>query len=130
MTVSPRTGVTGLTPQNEESIPAAPTTDIEEHPSITAPTDLISPQLPKVDEHVSELIQDLKLDDEKVSRDSQPTEDDFDENGEPKFPLEHLVRLDEMVNKPKWIIPVLPKAELEVLLDASINLARKGNCHY
>ena len=54
------------------------------------------------------------------------TDDDFDENGDPVFPHDLLAKLDEMVNKPKWIIPVLPKAELELLMDATIRLAKKG----
>ena len=53
-------------------------------------------------------------------------ESDFDENGEPIFPHNELASLDEMVNRPKWVIPVLPKGELEVLIDASIKLAKKG----
>ena len=57
----------------------------------------------------------------------EATEEDFDENGDPIFPHDLLSRLDEMVNKPKWIIPVLPKAELELLMDATILLAKKGN---
>ena len=53
-------------------------------------------------------------------------ESDFDENGEPIFPNNELASLDEMVNRPKWVIPVLPNGELEVLIDASIKLAKKG----
>ena len=45
---------------------------------------------------------------------------------EPEFPLEELSRLDDMINKPRWVVPVLPKGELEVLLDASIMLCKKG----
>lgn len=41
-----------------------------------------------------------------------------------QFPVEDLQRLDEMLNRTRWIVPVLPKSELEVLLDASINLSR------
>ena len=45
---------------------------------------------------------------------------------EPEFPLEELSRLDDMINKPRWVVPVLPKGELEVLLDAAIILCKKG----
>ncbi|XP_071799117.1 ubiquitin carboxyl-terminal hydrolase 9X-like isoform X1 [Asterias amurensis] len=45
---------------------------------------------------------------------------------EPEFPLEELNRLDDMINKPRWVVPVLPKGELEVLLESSINLCKKG----
>ena len=40
------------------------------------------------------------------------------------FPSEDLQRLDEMLNRTRWIVPVLPKSELECLLDASIRLCR------
>lgn len=43
------------------------------------------------------------------------------------FPVDELQRLDELLNKPRWIVPVLAKQELEVLLDASIDLCRQGN---
>ena len=59
-----------------------------------------------------------------------------DENGEtgapppeyqqPEFPVAELARLDEMVNRTRWVVPVLPKSELEVLLDASIALCKRG----
>jgi len=31
-----------------------------------------------------------------------------------------------MINRPRWVVPVLPKGELEVLLEASIKLCRAG----
>lgn len=47
-------------------------------------------------------------------------------NGEVVFPLTELSKLDEMINRPRWVVPVLPKGELEVLLEASIKLCRAG----
>ena len=47
-------------------------------------------------------------------------------NGEVAFPLAELSKLDEMINRPRWVVPVLPKGELEVLLEASIKLCRAG----
>ena len=70
-------------------------------------------------------IEALKVIDESEN-DSIITDSDFDEKGNPIFPHELLLKLDEMVNKTKWIIPVLPKAELEVLMNAAIKLSRKG----
>lgn len=29
--------------------------------------------------------------------------------------------------RPRWVVPVLPKGELEVLLEAAIDLSKKGN---
>nr|XP_051686462.1 probable ubiquitin carboxyl-terminal hydrolase FAF-X [Oryctolagus cuniculus] len=31
-----------------------------------------------------------------------------------------------MINRPRWVVPVLPKGELEVLLEAAIDLSKKG----
>ncbi|BFZ00611.1 hypothetical protein BsWGS_03650 [Bradybaena similaris] len=47
-------------------------------------------------------------------------------DAEPEFPLLELGRLDEMINRPRWVVPVLPKGELEVLLDAAIKLSKEG----
>lgn len=47
-------------------------------------------------------------------------------NGEPNFPINELARLDEMINRQRWVVPVLSKGELEVLLDASIKLCKAG----
>lgn len=48
------------------------------------------------------------------------------EGQEPDFPHAELARLDEMINRPRWVVPVLPHGELEVLLDAAINLSKHG----
>ncbi|RWS27831.1 putative ubiquitin carboxyl-terminal hydrolase FAF-X-like protein [Leptotrombidium deliense] len=45
---------------------------------------------------------------------------------EPEFPIAELTRLDDMINRPRWVIPVLPKGELEILLEASIELCKRG----
>jgi ubiquitin carboxyl-terminal hydrolase 9/24 len=45
--------------------------------------------------------------------------------GEPYFPVSELARLEEMISRTRWVVPVLPKCELEILLDASINLCRR-----
>jgi ubiquitin carboxyl-terminal hydrolase 9/24 len=42
------------------------------------------------------------------------------------FPVEKLQRLDEMINKTHWIVPVLAKQELEILLDASIRQCKQN----
>lgn len=46
--------------------------------------------------------------------------------GEPYFPVTELARLEEMISRTRWVVPVLPKCELEILLDASINLCKRG----
>lgn len=45
---------------------------------------------------------------------------------EPDFPHAELARLDEMINRPRWVVPVLPNGELEILLDAAITLSKQG----
>ena len=46
---------------------------------------------------------------------------------EPDFPVDVLTSLDEQLNRPRWVVPVLPKSDLEQLLEASIKLAKAGN---
>ncbi|XP_047391135.1 probable ubiquitin carboxyl-terminal hydrolase FAF-X isoform X5 [Sciurus carolinensis] len=48
------------------------------------------------------------------------------EEEEPIFPHTDLAKLDDMINRPRWVVPVLPKGELEVLLEAAIDLSKKG----
>uniref|UniRef100_A0A8C9SFP8 ubiquitinyl hydrolase 1 n=1 Tax=Scleropages formosus TaxID=113540 RepID=A0A8C9SFP8_SCLFO len=48
------------------------------------------------------------------------------EDEEPAFPHTDLAKLDDMINRPRWVVPVLPKGELEVLLEAAIDLCKKG----
>uniref|UniRef100_A0A671TG38 ubiquitinyl hydrolase 1 n=1 Tax=Sinocyclocheilus anshuiensis TaxID=1608454 RepID=A0A671TG38_9TELE len=48
------------------------------------------------------------------------------EEEEPAFPHTELAKLDDMINRPRWVVPVLPKGELEVLLEAAIDLCKKG----
>lgn len=45
---------------------------------------------------------------------------------EPDFPHAELARLDEMINRPRWVVPVLPNGELEILLDTAISLSKQG----
>ena len=53
--------------------------------------------------------------------DQQPSVDD-----NVQFPIDELQRLDEMLNRIRWVVPVLPKNELENLLDAAISLCRQN----
>ncbi|XP_043927770.1 probable ubiquitin carboxyl-terminal hydrolase FAF-X [Protopterus annectens] len=48
------------------------------------------------------------------------------EDEEPAFPHTDLAKLDDMINRSRWVVPVLPKGELEVLLEAAIDLSKKG----
>ncbi|XP_036281525.1 probable ubiquitin carboxyl-terminal hydrolase FAF-X isoform X4 [Pipistrellus kuhlii] len=60
--------------------------------------------------------------DEQGQGDAPPQQEDE----EPDFPHNDLAKLDDMINRPRWVVPVLPKGELEVLLEAAIDLSKKG----
>lgn len=45
---------------------------------------------------------------------------------ESDFPLDHLTKLDDQLNRPKWVVPVRADDDLERLLKASIKLCREG----
>lgn len=47
---------------------------------------------------------------------------------EPDFPVKELYELEALVNKTKWVVPVMPGQQLEVLLRASTALAKQGMC--
>ena len=51
------------------------------------------------------------------------------QRSEPDFPHAKLAILDEKISSPRWIVPVLPDQELECLLQASIELCKKGMFH-
>lgn len=48
------------------------------------------------------------------------------QKSEPDFPYAKLAILDEKISSPRWVVPVLPEQELECLLQASIDLCKKG----
>ncbi|XP_070258878.1 ubiquitin carboxyl-terminal hydrolase 9X isoform X3 [Myotis yumanensis] len=60
--------------------------------------------------------------DEQGQGDAPPQQDDE----EPEFPHNDLAKLDDMISRSRWLVPVLPKGELEVLLEAAIDLSKKG----
>ncbi|CAH7488181.1 probable ubiquitin carboxyl-terminal hydrolase FAF-X [Phodopus roborovskii] len=60
--------------------------------------------------------------DEQGQGDAPPQHEDEDLS----FPHADLAKLEDMINRPRWMVPVLPKGELEVLLEASIDLSKKG----
>ena len=45
---------------------------------------------------------------------------------ESEFPVDVLTSLDEQLNRPRWVLPVPPKSDLEQLLEAYIKLAKAG----
>ncbi|CAF1148229.1 unnamed protein product [Rotaria sordida] len=63
----------------------------------------------------------------RIENEEDDIEDEkaYDENGEPKFPVDDLLKLEEQVNRVRWIVPVLPDGELIRCLRAAICLARE-----
>ncbi|XP_076235119.1 ubiquitin carboxyl-terminal hydrolase-like faf [Calliopsis andreniformis] len=53
-------------------------------------------------------------------------EDSNQVQGDPDFPVAKLNILHEKISSPRWVVPVLPEQELECLLQASIELCKKG----
>ena len=47
-------------------------------------------------------------------------------SGEPEFPVKELQKLDESLSKTKWVVPVTPGGELEVLMISAIDLCKRG----
>jgi len=48
------------------------------------------------------------------------------EEAEPDFPLDLLANLDHKVTSARWVVPVLPNQELDHLMQAAIDLSKKG----
>ena len=46
--------------------------------------------------------------------------------GDADFPAKVLQKLDDSLNRTKWIVPVTPRGDLEVLLLAAIRLCKRG----
>ncbi|CAG0890587.1 unnamed protein product [Cyprideis torosa] len=45
-----------------------------------------------------------------------------------EFPVGKLEKLEDMINRSRWVVPVLPEGELEALLLAAIDLAEQAFC--
>ena len=61
----------------------------------------------------------------------QPQSDQPDRPGQQdteavEFPVDHLAKLDDQLNRPKWVVPVRPDDDLERLLRAAIKLCQEG----
>ena len=103
--------------QPPQQLSPTPSTSVEVHdaPSITttvSPEDAPPQQLPVQHDETGQ---------------GDGTKDDAPGDGdETVFPTAELARLDEMISRPRWVVPVLPNGELEVLLKAAIELCRKG----
>jgi hypothetical protein len=85
-------------------------------------------QLPP--DYVSSTIQENEQSDgeEDDEQSSMQTDDNdiYDENGQLKFPLNDLIKLEEQLNQTRWVVPVLPDGELIKCLRASVRLATQS----
>ncbi len=43
-----------------------------------------------------------------------------------EFSIERLKSLDEQLGRPKWVVPVRSKDELEMLIKGAITLSKQG----
>ncbi|VDQ16231.1 unnamed protein product [Trichobilharzia regenti] len=43
------------------------------------------------------------------------------------FPVHALTNLNSLLSRPQWQVPVLPESQLEIVLMASINMAKNGS---
>lgn len=68
---------------------------------------------------------------EEIIEDTENSNPETEDGGTDKvfpvsFPVSDLSRLDEMISNPRWVVPVLPGGQLEILLESAINLCKKG----
>ncbi|CAF3335952.1 unnamed protein product [Rotaria socialis] len=83
-------------------------------------------QLPP--DYITSTIQENEPASEDAAADDQssiPMDDNsiYDENGQIKFPLNDLIKLEEQLNQTRWVVPVLPDGELIKCLRAAVRLA-------
>ena len=43
-----------------------------------------------------------------------------------EFPVDRLAKLDEQLSRPKWVVPVRPGDDLEILLKSAVKLCKEG----
>jgi hypothetical protein len=66
-------------------------------------------------------------DDDDVDDETQIDDNNiYDENGQIKFPLNDLIKLEEQLNQTRWVVPVLPDGELIKCLRAAVRLAAQS----
>lgn len=68
----------------------------------------------------SQSVQDMNMEDCGIDVEGE------DSGGEPDFPHDLLATLDDKITSPRWVVPVLPEQELETLMQAAIDLSKKG----
>ncbi|OQR72358.1 putative ubiquitin carboxyl-terminal hydrolase FAF-X-like [Tropilaelaps mercedesae] len=66
------------------------------------------------------------IDKDGVVDENKGTVEDTTPNDPTGFPEEDLKKLEEMINRSRWVVPVLPNGELELLLKAALRLAKNG----
>lgn len=80
-------------------------------------------------QQLSDSMSGLQLSENVANTDCQeptPGEEVSQQRLEPDFPHIELAQLDEKLSNARWVVPVMPEQELECLLQASIDLCKKG----
>ena len=81
-------------------------------------------------DYISSTIQEIDPSDDDDDDDEQSQTDEnniYDENGQIKFPLNDLIKLEEQLNQTRWVVPVLPDGELIKCLRVAVRLATQRN---
>ena len=79
-------------------------------------------------DYTSSTIQEIDPSEEEDDQQSQNDEISiYDENGQVKFPLDDLIKLEEQLNQTRWVVPVLPDGELIKCLRVAVRLAAHSN---
>ena len=83
-------------------------------------------QLPP--DYTSSTIQEMDPSDEDEEDDPNQIDENnlYDENGQVKFPMTDLIKLEEQLNQTRWVVPVLPDGELIKCLRAAVRLASQS----
>jgi hypothetical protein len=95
------------------------TSDTNDQQQQQLPPDYISSTIQENEESNEE-------DDDGQSSLQTDDNDIYDENGQIKFPLNDLIKLEEQLNQTRWVVPVLPDGELIKCLKASVRLAAQS----
>lgn len=73
-----------------------------------------------------EIVEDNKEVQVSISDSTDVSSEDLHNGALPEFPNDKLATLDEKISNLRWVVPVLPDQELEILLKASIELAKQN----
>jgi hypothetical protein len=106
--------------------PTEPSDTNEQQQQQQLPPDYISSTIQENEQSDHDDDDDDEDDDDEQSSTQTDDIDIYDENGQIKFPLNDLIKLEEQLNQTRWVVPVLPDGELIKCLRASVRLAAQS----